>query len=183
MGAKFDVSAALRVADTLRAVPKKMEQAKQRAIATLVRRLPPEANRDIREEYNLTASRVRAGLTVRAVGDAVELTGSGVGIGLAQYGARQTKAGVTAQIRKDGGRELFRHAFIRAPGGRAAGTGRQVFERQSLGSKRAPRYPLDRIYSQNIAGMLRNRARAERLAKFSMDVLTAEIQRQLGVLA
>lgn len=179
MPAKFDVSAAFVAAARLGAVPKKLEQAEARAKVTLLRRLPVEANRDIRQEFNLSATRVRAGLSVRTVGDAVELTGSGRGIGLLQYGARQTKSGVSAQIRKDGGRQLFRHAFIRVPKKNAA-SGRQVFERDG---PRAPRYPLDRIFSQNIAGMLRNSERGERLAKFSMDVLTAEIQRQLGVLA
>lgn len=183
MPARFDAAAVISAAARLSNVPKVVETATKRALSTLVRDLPPEASRDIRDEFNLPAKRVNDALSARLVGDAVELSGSGRAIGLAAYGARETSAGVVVTIRKDQGAVVFRHAFMATPGGRASSTGRQVFERQLVGGKRAPRYPLDRGFSQNVAGMLRARARADRLGNFGLSKLATEIQRNIGVLS
>lgn len=176
---KTDVSAAFDLAARLHGLAEGFALAKQRSITKLARSIGPEANRDIRTEWNLTATRVRKGLTVRQTSTVVELVGSDVGIGLAQgYRARSTKAGLVVTIRNDEGPQRFRHAFLRIPGGRAEGTGVQAFERQG---RRAPRYPVRRLFSQNVAGMLRDSDRVERLTEFSMKALSAEVERLLGV--
>lgn len=157
------------------------EMVRSRAISTLTRGMIAQATRDIGAEYNLSASRIRQGLIVERSRDYVELTGSGAGIGIAQgYGGKQTKQGVLVTLRRSSAPTLFRHAFIKHPGGRTKATGPQAFERS--GGRGSPRYPLDRIFSQTIAGMLRDPARVRRIADFAQRVLAAEIQRQLKIL-
>ena len=180
MSVKFDLSGALRVARQLATAPAKIEQARVRATTALARSLIPEATRDIAAEFNLKPARIRKGLSVLRTGDYVELTGSGAGIGIAQaYGGKQTPQGVVVTIKKGEGQVRFRHAFIASPGGKAKATGKQAFERQGKG---APRMPINRLFSQNIAGMIRDKGRAERLSEYGMKILTAEINRQLSIL-
>lgn len=151
-----------------------------RAVSDLTRGLLAQATRDIGAEYALRPSRIRKGLAVHRTTDYVDLVGSGDGIGIAQgYQGRQTKQGVVVTLKRAEGPVRFKHAFIQKPGGRAKATGSQAFERAGKG---APRYPIDRIFSLNIADMLRNRERAERLADFGMRILSAEIARQLRIL-
>ena len=180
MAAEFDARRLYRDAARFGAMPKKLDVAEQRAIATLRRRLPPEAVRDISGEYNLTAARVRKGVSARSSGNAVELTGSGASIGIAQgFGGRQTPRGIVAVIKRSAPPVRFRHGFIRTPTGKNRKSGPQAFERAGPG---APRYPLDRIFTTTIAGSLRSQPRRERFGGFAMNVLTAEVRRQLGIL-
>lgn len=175
MPAEFDASRLYRDAARFAAAPSKLDTAVRRAASDLQRRLIPEATRVIGRDLNLSASRIRKGLSVRRSGDAVQLTASGEGIGIAQgYGARATPDGVVATLVRDSGPELFRHAFIKQ-----VRSGPQAFERGGPG---APRYPLDRLFSTSIAGAIRLPRRADSLGDFGINRLTAEVQRQLGIL-
>lgn len=148
-----------------------VEKIRSRAIATLARRLPVQARRDIQQEYNLTATRIRDGLSIRRPdeGDVI-LRGSARGINLIAFGARWTKRrGVTARVKKGGAATVQQHAFIAT--GRNGN--RLVFERR--GKKRLP---LDALYGPSVGQMLKHGDRPQRLADFASGVIAAEIARQ-----
>lgn len=178
MGVKFDVRGVLQAASRLGTTVRDLATVEQRAIGTLRRRMPVETRRDVQQEFNLSASRISKGITPRAIEGGVEVTASGQGIGLMQYGARQTQQGVSYAVRK-GERKTLQGAFIRVPAAIKA-TGPQVFVRATVGGKRAPRYPIERQYRLTIAQMLRDERRVERLRKVQDDVLSTEINRLLG---
>ena len=180
MAAKFDISPALQAALRLGRTAAQLKQLQQRATGTLRRRMPVAARRDIQQEYNLTASRINKGLRSSPIDGGVQITGSARGIGLIQFGARQTAKGVSYAIRK-GQRELEQGAFIQTPA-KSSASGKQVFVRKYQGGKRVPRYPLVREYGPQIAQMLRRPERRERLIEIQSDILQAEIRRLLGTL-
>ena len=179
MSADFNARRWYADAARFAAGPKKLETAERNAVSTLRRRLQPEATRDISGEYNLTAARVRKGLSSRSSANTVALTGSGSSIGIAQgFGGRQTPTGVVAVIKRAKPPVRFRHDFIRTPTGSKSASGPQAFERAGPG---APRYPLDRIFTTTIAGALRSEPRRDRFNRFSQNILAAEVRRQLGI--
>jgi hypothetical protein len=107
-----------------------------------------EMARAIRDEFMLTVSKVREKLKVRRAyavkGQLVisgelfstDKLGEPRAINLINFGARQTKRGVTMKIKRGGPRVLLRRAFI-------GNKGRTVFERK--GAKRLPIKPLQTI--------------------------------------
>lgn len=184
MAARFDLSGVLRAADRSRSIAKNVDQAKQRAIGTLKRRLATEARRDIQEEYSLPAGRIAQGLSVSSNDDSILLTGSGRGIDRINFAGRQAKGGlVSYQIFKQGGRETLPDAFIAT--GLKGNT--QIFERTGRPKQRMKqgnykgqlREPIESVYGPSIAQMLRKSGRADRLADFAQKILSSEIQRQL----
>lgn len=176
MGADFDARRLFADAARFAVGPRQLATAESRAITAFARGITPQATRDIAAELTLTPARIRQGLKSRRGSGYVELTGSGRGVGIAQgYNGRQTPAGVVFSPFRNQGPVRLRHAFIkRAPQG-----GLQAFERRGRG---APRLPVDRLYSTNIAGSLRSPARRGRLADYGMNVLATEVRRQLGIL-
>ena len=150
-----------------------------RAASTLSRRIPVEARRDIQTEYALTASRINKGLSARSTGATVELVASGAGIGLVEFGARQSRAGTSVQVRV-GNRKTIKNAFIAV----GLGGNSQVFRR--VGEKRKMRLgnytgrikqPIENQYGPSIAQMLRKAGREDRLADFAKQILSDEIDR------
>lgn len=180
MAAKFDIAPALQAALRLGRTAQQLQQLQQRATGTLRRRMPVAARRDIQQEYNLTASRINKGLTATAIEGGVQITGSSRGIGLLQFGARQTRKGVTYAIKR-GQRQLEESAFIQVPA-KARASGPQVFVRKYQGGKRVGRYPIVREFGPQIAQMLRRPDRRDRLVEVQTDILQAEIRRLLGTL-
>lgn len=188
MSAKFDVSAALKVADTLRAAPKRLEQVRVRAVATLARSLPPEANRQIREIYNVKARSVAERLNVVRADDSIVLTGYARAMGFLNYGARATKkSGVSVTVRRATGPSRFNHAF-KAVGlsdnthifVRDIDKPKRVMKRgKSAGKKRQP---IKALYGPSVASALRNPDIRNRLSDFGMTKLAAEVARQFKVL-
>lgn len=154
--------------------PRKIATVEKRAILTLQRRLPVQARRDIQAEYNISASRVRKDLGARVLGQGIRLTGYFRGIGLLNYGARQTDAGVTAAVFRGGARSLREGAFIAT----LRNGNRQVMKR-----KGKARLPIETQYGPTAAQMLRKGRRPERLLDFARGVLRAEVDRQLERLA
>lgn len=155
---------------------KDADLALKRARGTLVRRLPVEARRDIQTEYALGAIRIGRGLSVRVEADAVVLTGAKRGVGLIEFGGRwggRRSAGATAQVHTGGGRTTRPHTFIAT----GASGNRQIFERATIGGRRAGRWPIVAAYGPSVAQMLRRPGRAERLTDVAEGVLDAEIDR------
>jgi hypothetical protein len=163
----FDVSTSV-VTNRVRV---NVQQIRSRALATLARRLPVQARRDIQQEYNLKAARIRDGLSIRRPDDgSVILRGAARGINLIAFGARwNRRKGVTARVLKSGKATVRPHAFIAA--GRNGNT--LVFERR--GKKRLP---LDALYGPSIGQMLKHRDRPQRLADYASGIVAAEIARQ-----
>lgn len=183
MPARFDVTAVISAAGRLSATSEQFDRVRQRTLATLARRLMPEAIRDIRAEYAMDAPLVRNRLSIRVSANAVELVGDRTPIGIAQgYRGRQTKQGVVFTVRRADGPQRLRHAFIASPT-RASngwqGTGAQAFERAGRG---APRFPLDRLFSASVADALGTDARRAHMREFGQKILSAEIERQLKLL-
>jgi len=147
-----------------------VEKVRSRALATLARRLIVQARRDIQNEYNLKAARIRDGLSIRRPDNgAVILRGSARGINLIAFGARWSKRnGVTARVLKSGKQTLRPHAFIAR--GRNGNT--LVFERRGK-----TRLPLDAEYGPSVGQMLKHGDRPKRLADYASGVVAAELAR------
>lgn len=181
MDIHISADGALRVAHAFSDLPGKITAAQIRALATLRRRWPVLARRDIQTEYALGARRINQDLRARKTASGLQLVGGFRGIGLRNFAARQTKAGVTATIRR-GQRDLREGAFL-AP---LLGGNRQAVRRE--GEKRrmtAGRYigqrrqPLVVEYGPTVAQMLRKGDRPQRMAGEGLRVIEDELRRLL----
>ncbi len=180
MAAKFDLSALVRISRDLRATPAQAERVVQRARSTLMRRLPVAARRDIAEEYNLRAARIREGLRVTGGAGSVELIGSKRGVGLIEFSGRWAgpkSDGAVARVRMDEAPHSYGGTFI----ARGRSGNRQIFERPSIGGKQAGRLPIAARYGVSIAQALRRPGRADRLAELGREIVAAESARLLKV--
>jgi hypothetical protein len=185
MPAKFDVSAAVKVAERLAEFPKRQAQAEARAISSTTRALPAETKRSITADYGIKPSRVTSDVVVRRVDNVIELTGYDRPIGLLNYNAKVSKSGVSVTVLKSEGAQKLRHAF-KAKG---LSDNVQIFERR--GQKRPMqkgrykgliRQPIKTLYAPSVGQIVRNPALQSKLADFVMQKLTAEITRQLRIL-
>lgn len=161
------------------------EKVVQRARATLARRLPVEARRDIQTEYALNATRIRSALSIRTDGDTVELTASGRGVGLINFpnsGGRRRKEFRVEIKRGEGKRPWDDGTFI----GTALGGSQQAFVRDVRAQPRRMtrgvntgqlKQPLLNQYGPSVAQMLRRPDRRERLAEVAGRILADEIER------
>lgn len=147
-----------------------VEKIRSRALGTLARRLPVQARRDIQNEYNLTATRISAGLSVRRPDNgSIVLRGAARGVNLVAFHARWRKrTGVTAKVRKAGQPTIRPNAFI----AKAKNGARLVFERRGKA-----RLPLDAQYGPSIGQMLKHGDRPKRLADFASGIIATEIAR------
>lgn len=181
-GLTFDISgdldAARRMSDDARGVLR----AQRRAVGTLRRRLPVVARRDIQTEYNLKAQRINQDLHASFVEDGIRLVGRSRGIGLLNFSARQTRAGVTATIKK-GKRTEYPHAFI-APG---LGGALQVFRRTGVKRRMQKgryagriREAIEAMYGPSVAQMLKHGERPQRMEQAADQIIEQELDRQLG---
>ncbi len=178
---QFDLRGGLAASRNLSALSARLADVPPRAIATVRRRLPVQARRDIQAEYALPARRVNQDLTARPTERGVRLVGRFRGIGLMQFNAKKAPDGVRATVLR-GRRNLRKNAFI-APG---LGSNVQVFQR--AGAKREmrqgryagkQRQPLVTEYGASVAQMLAKGRRPERLVDFARGVLAAEVDRLL----
>src|SRR5690606_17836501 len=94
----MNIDGGLSVSRKLSQLSGQLPWIQRRAMATLRRRLPVYARRDMQAEYNIGARRVNQDLSSRIDGDTIKLTGHWRGIGLMNFGARETRKGVTASI-------------------------------------------------------------------------------------
>lgn len=178
-----DLHGGLAAARNLSALSARIAEVPPRAIATVRRRVPVQARRDIQAEYALPARRVNQDLTARLTEQGVRLVGRFRGIGLMQFNAHKAPGGVRATVLR-GRRNLRKDAFI-APG---LGSNVHVFKR--AGAKREmrqgryagqSRQPLVAQYGASVAQMLAKGRRPERLVDFARGVLAAEVDRLLRI--
>lgn len=98
---------------------KKLQALTRKAIVRSLNRVGDQArtaaSKQIREEYNVKAGDIsKASKTIRAKASRLQykiFVRSGR-LGLLKYAARQTKKGVTVQVKKGEGRKLIPHSFI-----------------------------------------------------------------------
>lgn len=178
-GITVDVSGALDVADRLFATVKRADQAQRRALGTLRRRLPVQARRDIQAEYAIKAATLRERLLTRTDTAGLRLIGKSRGMGLINFGARQTRAGVSSQVLR-GERDVDAGAFL------APLIGNNLHAVERYGAKRRMtrghyigqlRQPLSVLYGPSVAQMLQKGRRLDRLAEFAQRVIAAELER------
>ncbi|HZW11896.1 MAG TPA: phage tail protein [Noviherbaspirillum sp.] len=130
-------------------------KAAARAATRTVEQGRTKMSRDIRADFNLPASTVKDSLQVNKASASKGLSGieaslealtrRGRSMNVIRFGARQTKKGVTVQIRKGGGRKVVRNAFI-------ANDGRTVFQR--VGKKR---FPIRAVQTVGVSQMFNTR--------------------------
>lgn len=194
-----ELTGAVDAAQAMSAVPARILQAQQRALATLRRRLGTEAKRDIGAEYNLRASRIAQGIDVRNTPDGIVLRGKSRGINAIEFGAtwsRVTGSGLVATtsrrkytairyrgrlkgdaalgarfaIKRGKAPDVHAGSFI----ARGKNGALLVFERSGK-----PRLPLQGVYGPSVGQMLKHGRRPERLVDFAMRTLQAEQARLL----
>jgi hypothetical protein len=184
-GLSFELQGALALSRNLGILARDIGKFEQRAIGTLKRKVGTEARRDIQREYNIKAGRLSKDLRVSTPSDGIRITGYFRGIGLRNFSARQTKAGVTAGVFK-AKRTLREGAFFAPLLGGVDGGNKHVVRRE--GDKRVmtrgryagkQRQPIAVQYGPTAAQMLRKQGRPERLADFALGVLGAEMTRQV----
>ncbi len=181
---EFDLTGALQVTREMDGLTDQIRWMQKRAMQTLRRRLYTQARRDIQTEFNIKAGRVTKDLRTNVVGDLVTVTGYFRGIGLSNFGARQTRKGVTYTFYHGRGRTLAPGAFM-APllsGNRHAviryGAKREMTRGSYVGQLRQP---LSTEYGPTVAQMLASKGRPERLADYAAGVLRDEMQRIFNV--
>lgn len=181
----FELQGALEASRAIGVLSRRMPTIQKRAIGTLRRRLPVQARRDIQAEYSVSASRLNKDLSATQTASGIRLTGFFRGVGLRNFGSRQTRAGVTAAVLR--GKRTLRAGSFHA---RLLGGGEQAVRRE--GEKRRMtkgnyagqmRQPLQVEYGPSAAQMLRKGRRPERLVDFARGLLGAEVDRQLAALA
>lgn len=148
----------------------------ERAVGTLLRRLPVAARRDIQDEYNLAAGRITPNLSAVRGDGYVELTGKKRGIGLINFGGRwggRKTEGAVAKVRNEEGATVYAGTFI----ANLRSGNRQIVERTVEARRNKKRFPLRTLYGPSIAQMLRNAKRVERLTDVAQEIAAAEIDR------
>ena len=182
----FELQGALAASRNLGILADRLPWVQRRAIQTLRRRLPVEARRDAQAEYNIGLQRFNRDISTSVTDDSIKLVGKFRGIGLRNFGARQTTKGVTASIIR-GKRSLHPGAFnasLLMGSWSLVGGNVQVVSR--FGAKRPMtkgrykgkvRQPIVVEYGATVAQMLAKGRRPERLADYARGVLRSEVMR------
>lgn len=169
--------------------PKDEIRAIVRALNKTAMQARTQAVREVRAVgYNIKASTVRKAITLyRARGDnpVAMLKARGLPIPLIEYGAKQTKSGVSVRVKS--GRKTLRHAFMATM--KSGHTG--VFERVGKGHKRVTKkgrsymsgLPIKELYGPSIPDSLSNEAVEKTLAKFIADKYPAILKHEIAWLA
>lgn len=174
MSLEVDVTGPLRVAASLRGISTAtVQKSEQRAKATLLRRLPVAARRDIQQQYTVRAGKVTEGLSVKQAGGNVVLMGRGRAIGLQEFKHTASRGrGVTSQLQKRFSPVAIGAAF-RGPNGGLF----QRVEDSGSASGHVGRLPIRKLYGPSVAYMLRNTERRARLGDMAAEILSVEINR------
>lgn len=157
----------LNAKDEIRAIMRALNKTAQQARTG--------ASRDVRAAgYNIKASAIKRSFTIdRATPSklSVTLRATGAPIGLINYGAVQTKKGVTVRVKN--GRKTLKHAFIATmPNGHKG-----VFERVGTGHKKVTKdgraymsgLPIRELFGPAIPDALSNDVVQKALAQFIAD--------------
>lgn len=134
--------------------PRQFGAAQRRATNEAIRHARKRLNQEIREELELQAKPVKDRIKTQTargsdqVGGAVTMDREPVPLKL--YKTSNTRAGVTAKVRKGEARQRLRHVFM------VESYGGNIFEREMEGGRRARRGPLDIIYGPTPIGVAVN---------------------------
>ncbi len=138
-----------------------------------------EATKLVRQELNLKLGTVREAIGVRKASRGI-VSGAIViepkDVGLIDYGARQTKAGVTVKVKKAGGRSLVKRAFIATMKSGKVG----VFTRYPEGGgPRSPRLPIRMLFSTSVRQFFKRQRVVDHIAQFAARKFNIEALRQI----
>lgn len=179
----LDIRADLRKIDSQ--LSRLQEQIRDRVIGAALNKTiakgKSEMSRQIRGEFNIKASDVNAQLKVRRASSqngnllaTLEAFGKRRGHrsrNVALFRAKQTRKGVTVQIKKSGGRKLIAHAFI-------GNNGRTVFIREGKS-----RLPIKSVETIDVPQMFNTRRINAAVLKKIQREFPVELDRALVALA
>jgi hypothetical protein len=132
----------------------RVDVAKKRAAAGLVRRAGPAVSREIRRWFNVRAGQLSGKITAKDTGDSLRIYAFDRRIPLMAFGGKwagRNSAGATASILR-GKSEIYPQSFIRTIQGL-----RSIRVRQARGSGRAPRGPVQILYGPSPREMITGR--------------------------
>jgi hypothetical protein len=151
-------------------------QATARAVNRTIEQAKTSMSREIRAEFNISASKVSAALRInratfrnglfRIEASLESPSKRGRSLNLINFSARQTSRGVSVLIKKGGGRKVLPHAFI-------ANQGRTVFQRVGKA-----RLPIVAVQTIDVAGMFNTRRINARVVKFMLDKFPEVFERE-----
>lgn len=138
-----------------------------------------EASREIRKEVALKAATVRDAIKVSKASPSrprVDLRISGRPIPLSRYPVRQTKAGVSVQVKRSSGRKVVSGAFIAT----MRSGHRGVFWRR-LGASGKPvgRLPIRELFSTTVAQALDETGKVGRVLSTATRRFATELAREI----
>jgi hypothetical protein len=167
--------------DVMRQMDRLQENIGAKALARAVNSTMAQAktsmSREIRSEFNISASKVSAALRVNkasykngryVIEASLESpTKRGRSINVINFSARQTSRGVSVLIKKGGGRKVLPHAFI-------GNNGRTVFERVGKA-----RLPIKAVQTLDVAQMFNTKRINARVVKFMEDKFPEVFEREV----
>lgn len=161
---------------------KEVPLATSRAINRTLTAVNTEASIQVRKVYNLTATRIKKNFkTSKATMNNLNAAWRSKGrpVGLLQFGARQTKKGVSVKVMASSARTVVYGAFIQIPKmtltGRAIMTGPQVFWREKKGGQLVDRYNIHRLEGPRIEDALAKPDVQKALQKTADDTLSKRL--------
>jgi hypothetical protein len=198
-GFSAELTGAIDAAHAMGAIPARILQAQQRALATLRRRLGTEAKRDIGAEYNLRAQRIADDLVVRPVTDGISVVGKSRGINAIEFEATWSRVKGSGLVATSSRRKFTAIRYRGALKGDAALGARFAIKRGAAPTVHAgsfiargkngallvfertgkSRLPLQGVYGPSVGQMLKHGRRPERLVEFAIRTLQAEQARLL----
>jgi len=111
---------------------KAYNKALKRTIRRMGQRFRTTATKEVRKTYNIKASKIKQYMRAKMDGDTFKMYIKSPTVSLMNFGARQTKKGVSVKVRKDRGRKVIKGAFIAV----GKNNNLQVFKR--VGKERLP---------------------------------------------
>lgn len=163
----------------------KVRKATYRALNRALDKAATETSRQIRKIYNVRDRAVKRAMKKRrahAKSLFARLTIEGARIGLIEFSARQTKPGVTVQIRKDGGRKLVKSAFINTRRWRSWQDGAEQSHRGVFRRVGKERYPIRYLRSVSIPQQFANKAVLEAIQSIAVMTFEKNFEQQMGYL-
>lgn len=159
------------------------DQATVRALNRALDQAATEANRRIRDVYNVKARAVAAAIKKRRArrgSPSAALEISGVRLGLIEFDARQTRkmTGTSVRIKVAGGRSLVRHAFITTLAGGANAGYRGVFVREGKQS-----YPIKALRSLSVPRAFLNKVVQKAVKQVARDSFVRNYRQQIKYLS
>lgn len=151
-------------------------QATARAVNRTIEQAKTAMSREIRAEFNISASKVNESLRINRAtykNGLYQIEASlespskrGRSLNLINFDARTTRQGVTVRIKKGGGRKLLKGAFI-------ANQGRTVFRR--VGKERLP---IEALQTIEVANMFNTKRINACVVKFMLDKFPQIFERE-----